>query len=196
MPSQYGEHEVILNHFKGRIGKFLDIGAHNGKIFSNTYQLYEAGWSGVLVEPAPSVFPYLMQTYDGASRIELVNAALGSTSELQEWWDNNGDCLGTFSKVNKDKFSALGQPFKKMWLPMLTWEQLLAKLPGPYEFLNIDVEGLNWEVLSLAPLAKMGLEMVCVEIDPDHLRNSMKNVLSAAGFIHHQVVVGNLLAWR
>lgn len=196
MASQYGEHELILKHFAGRRGKFLDVGAHDGKIFSNTRCLYDNGWAGVLVEPSPSVFPYLMKNYEGADNIELVNAALGAESAVQEWWDNNGDCLGTFAKTNLAKFSALGHPFRKLWLPTITWSQLLAALPGPYDFLNIDVEGWNYEVLELAPLQSMGVDMVCIELDPKKLEPNMRHILATYGLTNQQVVIGNLLAWR
>lgn len=193
--SQYGEHEVILKYFAGKTGRFLDVGAHDGHTFSNTAQLYEAGWSGVLVEPSPSVFPYLMQFYRDKPCVELVHAAIGERSEIVRWWENHsGDCLSTSYEGNYAKFSAIGHPFTPIWMPTITWQQLLDAQPGPYNFVNIDVEGINTQLLMLAPLE--GVEMMCVEADPDKDIPLMKKRLSALGLQHISKIGGNLLASR
>lgn len=54
--SQNGEQEAILKIFGESEGRFLDIGAYDGKTFSNTLALIERGWSGVLIEPSPNAF--------------------------------------------------------------------------------------------------------------------------------------------
>lgn len=51
--SQYGEGRWIAEHFAGRVGRFLDVGAFDGKTFSNTWRLAQEGWFGVCVEPSP-----------------------------------------------------------------------------------------------------------------------------------------------
>ena len=43
-------------------GVFVEIGAHNGITFSNTYFFEkELGWTGICVEPIPEVFAQLKQ---------------------------------------------------------------------------------------------------------------------------------------
>jgi len=57
MFSQNDEEKHIVRFFRDKIdkGSFLDIGAYNGKAFSNTHRLALNGWSGVCLEPSPSV---------------------------------------------------------------------------------------------------------------------------------------------
>ncbi len=61
MYSQNNEEKFILEHFKNRKGKFLDIGAYDGKTFSNTFALVELGWSGLEIEASPINFVNLMK---------------------------------------------------------------------------------------------------------------------------------------
>ena len=52
--SQNNEQTYILEAFAEKSdGRFLDIGAYDAKLLSNTRALYERGWSGVMVEPSP-----------------------------------------------------------------------------------------------------------------------------------------------
>lgn len=60
--SQCGQDKIIHeNYFRNhKSGTFVDIGAHDGVTFSNTYFFEkELGWSGICVEPIPEVFAQL-----------------------------------------------------------------------------------------------------------------------------------------
>src|SRR6266566_887458 len=109
MSSQYNEHEHILRHFAGRIGRFLDIGAFDGLTFSNTRCLAELGWGGVLVEPSPAAFVHLMKGYEGNPNVELVNAGLAPVSGLFRFWANTkdgltADAMSSFNSKHVAKF--------------------------------------------------------------------------------------------
>jgi FkbM family methyltransferase len=77
---QYGQDSVIKQFFdkKGIInGIFLDVGAHDGIRFSNTYILEKDGWEGVCVEAHPDYFK-IMQS----NRTSLcLNYAAGDKNE-------------------------------------------------------------------------------------------------------------------
>ena len=74
--SQSDEEKYIVEYFNGKTGRFLDIGAYDGKAFSNTYKLGLLGWSGVLVEPAPKVFHSLINNLSENKKMTLVNTAI------------------------------------------------------------------------------------------------------------------------
>ena len=81
MYSQNSEENIILNFFKGqRNGTFLDIGANDGRTFSNSLALAEKGWVGSCIEASPKALvrlraehygrpieinPIAIATYDG-----------------------------------------------------------------------------------------------------------------------------------
>ncbi len=206
--SQYNEHVRILELFATTLyqpgpGRFLDVGAYDGITFSNTRYLAERGWSGVLLEPSPMAFPHLMAYYKDNPRMQLVNAGLADTGGLRKFYANGvgtaGDALSSFNLEHREKFSM--HPFEPIWIPAISWEQLLAALPGPYQFVNIDVEGMNLEVLHklcnlIMTMGPIDPEMVCVELDPVSYTEVMKRELRQAGLTHQEVIGGNLLAWK
>ena len=189
--SQYGEDKDILGFFGDHVGRFLDVGAHDGQTFSNTGQLAERGWSGVCVEPSPSIFRHLIENHKGRP-IELVNAAIAVESKLVRFWDNNGDAMSTLSQDHKAKW--VGYPFHDMWLKPITWDDLLSVLPGPYDFLNIDVEGINAEVALFAPLDAIGARMICLEDDLGNRREEVLSKFRAHGYKARQVGLNILFA--
>ena len=69
MFTQRDEEKYILEFFKGNTGRFLDIGAANGECFSTTRALALLGWSGVCVEPSPTVLPALRTLYAGNPKV-------------------------------------------------------------------------------------------------------------------------------
>jgi len=64
--SQYGQ-DVTVFDLLGRParGVFLDIGANDGRSFSNSLFFEEQGWTGVCVEPHPVVFESLIKNRSG-----------------------------------------------------------------------------------------------------------------------------------
>lgn len=58
--SQSGQDDWVLSII-GKKGYFVDLGAFDGKLFSNTLRLEEAGWDGLCVEANPFNFDILIQ---------------------------------------------------------------------------------------------------------------------------------------
>ena len=199
MPSsQYGEHEFILEHFAGRVGRFLDVGAYDGWNLSNTRQLMELGWSGVCIEPSPFVFPHLAKNLLQFPLVSGVEAAIipdtdGHSNGKIKFWAVE-DALSTTDPRHKaiiERHNPAIQ-YKETTVKALKWLQFLTQYPEPYDFINIDVEGMNWEVLRDGPLA----EMVCVEMDPADQIDRMKEHFNIFGLTNMREIGGNLLAWR
>ena len=84
--SQLGQDRFIDRHYKEKTnGVYLDIGAHNGLDYSNTYFLEKyRGWSGILIEPMDSEFKALKQ--NRSSDNFFFNCAVG---------DYNGETVFT-----------------------------------------------------------------------------------------------------
>ncbi len=168
--SQYGEATAIVEHFAGRIGRFLDVGAFDGTTFSNTWPLAEMGWSGVCVEPSPPAFCHLMKAYAGNEKITLVNAAIAPQSQWPETFLCNtadgvsADALSTFDRQHAIRFVA--HPFREILIPRIGWLHfyacIAARQEPEFDFINIDVESMNSEVLAAMPFRP---EMLCVELD-------------------------------
>ncbi len=191
MPSQFGEDALILKHFAGRIGRFLDVGAYDGCTFSNTRPLMERGWSGVCVEPSPLVFPYLCEKTQDFPLIQRLQAALipDDAHANSRMWVTQ-DCTSTMVPAHRQKWKHHDMVEAKV--ETMRWRQFLDVYPEPYDFINIDVEGMNWEVLRDGPLA----EMMCVELDPPSVAEQIKHHLDVFGLSNQKEIGDNLLAWR
>ena len=193
--SQYGEDEFILAFFGDHKGRFLDVGAFDGHTFSNTGQLAEGGWSGVCVEPSPSVFPYLARYHD-LHDVLCLNAAVTVAAKWMPFWDAGGDALSSLDSEHVAKFAADGYPFQRCWIHGVTWSQLLEGFPGSYDFLNIDVEGTNAELAMACPLDAIGARLVCLENDLGDQHNTVLARFRSFGYATLNKIGGNLLFGR
>ena len=161
MYSQNDEEEVILEYFKGREeGRFLDIGAADGKTLSNVRALYELGWRGVLVEPNPYSFMFLLKNYPEGD-CKLVNVAVSLIGGLQKFYLTN-DMVSTFDEAHRKLWENIVK-YQEAYVNVLSVVDLLKSFPGPYPFINIDVEGMNWDILTHIPLESLGCELICIE---------------------------------
>jgi FkbM family methyltransferase len=170
MYSQNDEEAVIEGWFKQAgisEGRFLDIGAYDGKAFSNTYRLVELGWGGVCIEPSPSVFPALLKLHGDNQNIELVNAAVGVQPSLLTFYDSNGDAISTTSVQHMEKWQkGWSVNYKKFLVYTLPLATLFQKFGYRFDFINLDVEATNFEIFAALPFeALTGTRVICVEHD-------------------------------
>jgi FkbM family methyltransferase len=200
MPSQYGEHEFIEQHFAGRFGRFLDVGAYDGVVFSNTRGLVEAGWGGVCVEPNPLIHECLYRNTRDFPNVLIFPVAIVPTiyNPPDKMWVHQ-DMLSTLTQAHHDKIKkANPAPDYYKQVPVITqnWAELVRTHPGPYDFVNIDVEGLNWDLLQCFPFEKIKAEMICFEIDPESLYAKFCDYFGTNGYTKQKRIGCNLLAWR
>jgi FkbM family methyltransferase len=145
-------------------GAFLDIGAADFETYSNSKLLWERGWSGVLVEPDPYALHKLLELHPQLPRIQLICAAFGERCELLRFWNSAG-ALVTTSDQAKMELWKREVCYRDMFFPMVTAADVEAVGGSHYDFVNLDVEGVNADVLKLLPLARWGVRCLCVEHD-------------------------------
>lgn len=197
MYSQHNEEQIIKDFFKNSTGRYLDIGAFDGVISSNTLALAENGWSGIAVEPNLTTFEHLTRNYAARNlqNIQLINAAyvpesFANSVDYFEIAHSIGTGWGSLSQNHilyserwKDRKADLQTQIVKTIKP----SQLFANDKN-FKFISIDVESFNLEVLVTLPWDQLNdLELVCVEMDTnrDRFITFMKNVnfsfLTSAG---------------
>ena len=189
MYSQGNEEEIIVKLLDAerRIGHFLDVGAYDGKTFSNTLRLAELGWSGVCVEPSPSVFPALLKLHSGNERIALVNAAVVPKNGFVEFWDSGGDAISTTDVAHREKWKAgYKVNYAKMLVYGITFADLFGQFGTVFDFINLDVEGVSAAMFGLLPLQTLEkCRVICVEHDGK--LNEIQALASRYNFryVHH-----------
>jgi FkbM family methyltransferase len=163
--SQNDEEKHILSEF-GAEGTLLDIGAFDGKIFSNSLALIERGWSGVLVEPSPLPFDKLLTLHGFNIRLNLVHTLIGLERGIVPMWTTE-DAVSTTERSNYDtwKESAIFKP--KSFLSQITLWDLMKRFPGleRVDFVSIDTEGTSAALFLAFPFFLCRPKVFCVEHD-------------------------------
>lgn len=162
--SQEGEDRVLASLFDGqRGGTYVDVGAHDPSRFSNTRLLYEAGWSGLNIDPRPGT----EQAFARARRRDTtLECGIAQESRSGIFWQFEESALSTFDPALAQQRQAEGwrlvdtRTVQLLPLGPLVRQHLGA---GPVDLLNIDVEGLDLEVLHSAELDAITYRVLCLE---------------------------------
>ena len=168
MYSQNNEESVIVNYFESNHisrGRFLDIGAYDGKTFSNTHKLAEMGWSGVCYEPSPKPFTALKLLYNSNPRIVVCNSAVGQTNGAIKFFDTNGNAVSTTDASHKTKWEKGSVKFNEIVVQCTSARDVIGKHGPKYDFVNVDTEGTNVQTLMDLVSAGLKFNLLCVEHD-------------------------------
>lgn len=171
--SQNGEQNFVLQYFGDFRGTFLDIGSNDGKTLSNSYALVENGWKGVCVEPSPKAFERLVNLHgwQSGNNIQLINVAVG-IYDGDITLDESGELLGegdvalvsTVKYSEMDRWKSLNMQFEKIIVPCVTFKTLLERmLFNKFDFLSIDIEGCEPEVVPQINFTELGIKMAIIE---------------------------------
>jgi len=195
MFTQRDEEEYIVGFFGKTKGRFLDIGAHNGECFSTTRQLALQGWGGVCFEPSPSVFPALKKLYQDNPNVRTLEYAITNRTGRVRFYDSGGDLTSSIDKTHVELWKKKGCNFKKIRVRSLTVLDLFSKVGYNFDFINLDIEGTNWNVFSQFPFAKLKrTKMICVEFE--HKTKQMLKLTQSYGFTLLHKTAENLLLVR
>lgn len=169
--SQNNEQDIILSYFYNTKGTFLDLGANDGKTFSNTYALAEIGWAGVCVDASPMAFARLASL--NRPKVQCINVAVGAETKTITLHESgahigNGD-VGLLSTVVNEELARWAQTstaFDPIDVECLSFPDLLSRcFPQQFEFISMDIEGSELEVLEQMDLTKLGCQMLVVEVN-------------------------------
>lgn len=201
--SQFEEDEVIYNFFQDRpvkVKKFLDIGSSDGVGSSNCLKLALSGWCGVCIEPNPFLWQRLFEFYQGQHLIHPVCACVWGRSGLVNLHLNN-DGLTTaddkiFQAINgKTKF--IGTAFS----PCITPDDIVATFGNDFDFVSIDAEGCDIEIVKASKNLLKSVSMICIETNrpkqpiEEWYQAHWKEALDYVGFtkVFHQTKVNKLM---
>lgn len=176
--SQHGEQQVITDYFKGFTGTLLSLGENDGVTFSNSRALLELGWYGVLVEPSEKSFKELIKNSQPMfDKVLLHNVAIGTHVGDAPFYESGPLCspndhsLVSSMKVQEtDRWRRKSKPedpiveFNKVTVPVIDFATLLDKSGcDTFDFITIDVEGMEVEILRQMDLKALSCRMICVE---------------------------------
>jgi FkbM family methyltransferase len=170
------EMRLIAAFFGNRRGYFVEVGANEPRERSQTWHLEQAGWTGVLIEPQPALAAKLR-----AARSAQVFAVAcsspddaGKTSPLH--------VAGPLSALDRERMAPGANPETVIDVPVRTLDSVLEEAGSPpgFDFLSIDVEGHEIEVLRGFDIARWHPRLILLE---DHVGDLSKHrFLTAAGY--------------
>ena len=178
--SQEGEDLVLARILGGQArGFYVDVGAHHPRRFSNTQIFYERGWRGINIEPNPEALPDFV-----AERSRDINLQIGISdhpgSLTYYWFDD--PALNTFDPgfVQQRLQTTSYKLVRTAPVPVERLADVLAKhLPTgtPIDFLTVDVEGHDLQVLRSNDWERFRPKWVLAEVTGKSLEEVMESEL-------------------
>jgi FkbM family methyltransferase len=155
-------------------GVFVEVGAFDGRSFSNTDFLASLGWRGLYIEPVPEFFHNCLEWHRGNRAVQVVNCAIGA--EEGEIQIHVGGPLSTSLDGQRQHYERLawakGQFVESRCIR--TTQRRLDNLlkqhdfPKPFDLLVVDVEGMELEVFKSFDLSEWAPRMAIVELEDFH----------------------------
>ena len=167
-PGQAGQDLLAYLYFRGKkSGFFLDIGAHDGRTYSNSYVFEQLGWQGACVEPRPAVFPLLRRN----RRCDCYQAALGGRAAPEAAFihavgvDTLSGLESEMADGHGDWIEREGGRPERITVRVMTFPELMAHYPlvRTVDFLSLDVEGAEMAILRTIDFEKYDFGLVAVE---------------------------------
>ena len=165
--SQFGEDLFIADFFSSqKEGKYVDLGAFHPMRLSNTYLLYKKGWSGTNVDLNPiaiDLFNLARKRDDNICCLMAGKDNLLKNVYFEDW-------SAASSLTSNENLS------EKKQMKTKTFESLIYK---DFDFLNIDLEGHDYEILQTIDFKIFNPKLICIEIlenclDKENIFNFLK----------------------
>ena len=126
-------------------GFYIDVGAAHPTEGSVTRHFYNLGWHGINIEPQDGYFQALQAERPRDLNLQV---AVGAQEEDRTFFDLGGKGGSTLDASNADRGSALGFKVSSRTVHMTTLARVCqAHAPGPIDFIKIDVEGWERDVI-------------------------------------------------
>ena len=189
---------ISESNFK-RDGYFVEVGAQDGILGSNTYMLEnDFSWDGIVVEPSKT-HEY---TLSRNRKCKVEHCAIWSSSGLTfQFVDLGHSGLSTFKNLMKDGIHGKTRSestFQQYDVQTLSLNDLLEKHNAPrvIDFLSIDTEGSEYEILANFDFNKHDVRIITVEHNYEEIqRSKIYDKLTKAGFVRKYTEISHQDDW-
>ena len=151
---EFGEDIFISRFFKNKLtGNYVDIGCYHPIKGSLTYNLFQKGWSGMNVDLSKvSIDLFKLSRPKDINIQAAITDFDGETFYYENGVINQQNSLKENSELKKI-------PIKALKLSTILKQNNLTNI----DFLNIDVEGFDFKVLSTLDFSEIKPTMICIE---------------------------------
>lgn len=167
---------TLLN---GKLDSYLEAGANDGILYSNTYAFYTLlECFGVCIEASPRLFKSLA---DNRSNDVVLNFALTATSgEFISLFDDTTH--GLFGRIDvPDNHSSLnGTTISREIVQSITFNDILIdSAVSQFSFMSLDIEGSELDALSV--LTRPIFRVACIEANSPAQKAKLTQLLKNIG---------------
>ncbi len=198
--AQGGEDATLLALFREKIEKketgfFVDIGAYHPVLHSNTYLFYRENWNGINIDARPGSMLEFEKKRPKDINLEL---GVGLISENKTFYQVKIQAtMNSFSKENILLNGISENDISTSELKIDTLSTILLKhLPKgkKIDFLSVDVEGFDMEVLQSNDWNKFVPSVIIVEIACKKLSELIEHPISKYLEVHgYELVAKNII---
>jgi len=180
--SQFGEDLMLDNVFSrnGVVGGFyVEVGAFDPFMYSNTYFFYKKGWRGLLVEPNPTAYKRLCEL---RPRDTVINTAISSSVGVLPFVVDNA-CSGVLDESytfrHKENQEVIEVPCSR-----------LSDILGQYavgvsiDFLSVDCEGHDLAVLKSNDWSRFRPKVVSAEDHEPRYDGPIHDYMVSQGYVY------------
>lgn len=179
-----------------RDGYFVEFGAGDGIILSNTFLLErDYGWRGILAEPNAEFHTALRQN----RRAHISTKCVVGKSEGDVWFNQARD--PHFSTIDaysdKDRHAQGRRDGRRVQVPTQTLMELLREpnAPGRIDYLSIDTEGSEFDILEGFDFSAFEIKLLSVEHNHTANEQAIDALLGAKGFSRRFATLSDFDAW-
>jgi FkbM family methyltransferase len=186
--SQFGEDKILFDIFKGKAsGVCVEVGANNGIDDSTSLFFEKLGWKCILVEPNPDLCRKIRETRNAL----LYEYAASNQSDTRTLYVVEGavrsDGLSTIStnKEVHDRIKSHGFVYSSVQVHTTTLDRILidAQINCEIDFISIDVEGHEYEVLYGFSLEKWKPFIILIEDNSNFENDIVSNYLKSFNYV-------------
>ncbi len=190
--SQLGQDLWVLERtgYK-RDGFFVEFGATDGVLLSNTFVLEKHfDWSGLLAEPNPEYFAELQKNRSGKTLDTCIAGRTGDKVEfvMADEFGGIKDYIGRDRHAHR-RASYAELPEAVLVLTTLSLDDFLKqnKAPRKIDYISVDTEGNELDILSAFPFDSWDVQMWSVEHNFTEDREKIFDLMSSHGYLRKEV---------
>lgn len=159
--------DIILEGFfdTDEMGTYIDIGAYDPDFDSVTKLFYDRGWTGINVEPQPNRHKLFLKKRPLDTNLNIGISVKKAKLQLRSY-ENQG--LSTFSDEMKRSYEKTANDqtlkYEDIEVEVMPLKELFEQYNlKQVQFLKVDVEGFEYEVLASNDWTKYRPEVLCIE---------------------------------